>query len=158
MQVDEQRLQDLIQLAQYKMLSRDTRSWRSPTMVLAMRPKRTDTMRYCIEITLYCQTSSHHTTCLCVYLAVMCVWWCASGYIYDWVLLLYVLLLGIMLPGVVQLHLFAGCNTVCLCIPHAASSSTGSYESCNGCQAVHNRDTSRNDAGQRHLHTVPQTS
>ncbi|DBA84719.1 hypothetical protein WJX77_004824 [Trebouxia sp. C0004] len=44
-QVDEQRLQDLIKLAQYKMLSRDTRSWRSPTMVLATRPKRTDTMR-----------------------------------------------------------------------------------------------------------------
>ncbi|KAL3135393.1 hypothetical protein ABBQ32_007577 [Trebouxia sp. C0010 RCD-2024] len=44
-QVDEQRLQDLIKLAQYKMLSRDTRSWRSPTTVLAMRPKRTDTMR-----------------------------------------------------------------------------------------------------------------
>ncbi|KAL3131311.1 hypothetical protein ABBQ38_000603 [Trebouxia sp. C0009 RCD-2024] len=44
-QVDEQRLQDLIKLAQYKMLSRDTRSWRSPTTVLTMRPKRTDTMR-----------------------------------------------------------------------------------------------------------------
>lgn len=44
-QVDDQRLQDLIKLAQYKMLSRDTRSWRSPTMVLAMRPKRTETMR-----------------------------------------------------------------------------------------------------------------
>ncbi|DBA74772.1 TPA: hypothetical protein ACH3X2_009295 [Trebouxia sp. C0005] len=44
-QVNEQRLQDLIKLAQYKMLSRDTRSWRSPTMVLATRPKRTDTMR-----------------------------------------------------------------------------------------------------------------
>ena len=45
-QVDEQRLQDLIKLAQYKMLSRDTRCWRSPTMVLAMRPKRTDTLRW----------------------------------------------------------------------------------------------------------------
>ena len=41
----EQRLLDLIQLAQYKMLSRDTQNWRSPTMVLSTRPKRTETLR-----------------------------------------------------------------------------------------------------------------
>ena len=45
LQVTEQRLLDLIQLAQYKMLSRDTQNWRSPTMVLSTRPKRTETLR-----------------------------------------------------------------------------------------------------------------
>ena len=45
LQVTEQRLLDLIQLAQCKMLSRDTQNWRSPTMVLSTRPKRTETLR-----------------------------------------------------------------------------------------------------------------
>ncbi|KAK9815279.1 hypothetical protein WJX72_000998 [[Myrmecia] bisecta] len=44
-QISERRMADLIKLAQYKMLSRDPKTFRSPTMVLAMRPKRSDTMR-----------------------------------------------------------------------------------------------------------------
>jgi hypothetical protein len=41
----EKRLADLLRLAQYQMLSRDARAWRSPTHVLAMRPARSTTMR-----------------------------------------------------------------------------------------------------------------
>ncbi len=41
----EKRLADLISLAQYQMVSRDARTFRSPTVVLSMRPQRSVTMR-----------------------------------------------------------------------------------------------------------------
>eukprot|EP00884_Botryococcus_braunii_P012486 jgi/Botrbrau1/21238/Bobra.39_2s0036.1 len=43
--ISEKRMQDLLKLAHYKMLSREIRLWRSPTSVLAMRPQRSVTMR-----------------------------------------------------------------------------------------------------------------
>jgi hypothetical protein len=44
-EMTEKRLADLLKLAQFKMLSREIRMWRSPTTVLSMRPKRSMTMR-----------------------------------------------------------------------------------------------------------------
>jgi len=43
--VAEKRLADLMSLAQFQMLSRDARAFRSPTFVLSMRPQRSVTMR-----------------------------------------------------------------------------------------------------------------
>lgn len=47
--INEKRMQDLLKLAHYKMLSREIRLWRSPTSVLAMRPQRSVTMRSAIS-------------------------------------------------------------------------------------------------------------
>ena len=44
--VTEKRIADLLSLAQFQMLSRDTRVVRSPTVVLSMRPQRSTTLRY----------------------------------------------------------------------------------------------------------------
>ena len=44
--VSEKRIADLLSLAQFQMLSRDTRTVRSPTVVLSMRPQRSTTLRY----------------------------------------------------------------------------------------------------------------
>ena len=44
--VNEKRIADLLSLAQFQMLSRDTRVVRSPTVVLSMRPQRSTTLRY----------------------------------------------------------------------------------------------------------------
>lgn len=43
--VNEKRIADLLSLAQFQMLSRDTRTTRSPTVVLSMRPQRSTTLR-----------------------------------------------------------------------------------------------------------------
>ena len=43
--VNEKRIADLLSLAQFQMLSRDTRVVRSPTVVLSMRPQRSTTLR-----------------------------------------------------------------------------------------------------------------
>ena len=43
--VNEKRIADLLSLAQFQMLSRDTRTIRSPTVVLSMRPQRSTTLR-----------------------------------------------------------------------------------------------------------------
>ena len=43
--VSGKRLADLMSLAQFQMLSRDARAFRSPTVVLSMRPLRSVTMR-----------------------------------------------------------------------------------------------------------------
>ncbi len=43
--VSGKRLADLMSLAQFQMLSRDARAFRSPTVVLSMRPQRSVTMR-----------------------------------------------------------------------------------------------------------------
>ena len=43
--VNEKRIADLLSLAQFQMLSRDTRTVRSPTVVLSMRPQRSTTLR-----------------------------------------------------------------------------------------------------------------
>jgi hypothetical protein len=44
--VNEKRIADLLSLAQFQMLSRDTRVVRSPTVLLSMRPQRSTTLRY----------------------------------------------------------------------------------------------------------------
>ena len=54
--VNEKRIADLLSLAQFQMLSRDTRVVRSPTVVLSMRPQRSTTLRYTLLLLAVCKT------------------------------------------------------------------------------------------------------
>lgn len=58
--VNEKRIADLLSLAQFQMLSRDSRVVRSPTVVLSMRPQRSTTLRhaYTGSCTTLCSAST----------------------------------------------------------------------------------------------------
>lgn len=57
--LSEKRLADLISLAQFQMVSRDARAFRSPTVILSMRPQRSVTMR-CAPACYPCSLSLHN--------------------------------------------------------------------------------------------------
>lgn len=57
--VSGKRLADLMSLAQFQMLSRDARAFRSPTVVLSMRPLRSVTMR-CVPHALAHDGAMYH--------------------------------------------------------------------------------------------------